>query len=57
MKDTSIDTLTAVSEALATYRETTVLNRREFYVDRFESLIGRSAVANANSGFILEVPK
>lgn len=57
MKDTSIDTLTAVSEALATYRETTVLNRREFYVDRFESLIGRSAVANANSGFIMEVPK
>ncbi len=57
MKDTSIDTLTAVSEALATYRETTVLNRREFYVDRFESLIGRSAAANANSGFILEIPK
>ena len=57
MKESSIDTLTVVSEALATYRETTVLNRREFYIDRFESLIGRSAVANANSGFILEVPK
>lgn len=57
MKDTSIDTLTTISEALATYREITVLNRREFYVDRFESLIGRSSVANANSGFILEIPK
>lgn len=57
MKNTSIDTLTAVSEALATYRESTVLNRREFYVDRYESLIGRSAAATANTGFILEVPK
>ena len=57
MKNTSIDTLTAVSEALATYRESTVLNRREFYVDRYESLIGRSASATANTGFILEVPK
>ena len=57
MKETSIDTLGAISEALATYRESTVLNRREFYVQRFESVIGRSAVAHANTGFILEVPK
>ena len=57
IRDASIDTLSAVSEALATYREATVLARREFYVDRFESVIGRSARANANSGFILEVPK
>ena len=57
VKDASIDTLSVVSEALSTYRETLVLNRREFYIERFESLIGRSAAANANSGFILEIPK
>ena len=56
VKDASIDTLSVVSEALSTYRETLVLNRREFYIERFESLIGRSAAANAKSGFILEIP-
>ncbi|MDO8733443.1 MAG: ABC transporter ATP-binding protein [Actinomycetota bacterium] len=57
MTDASIDTLTAVSEALATYRESTVLNRREFYVDRYESLVGRYAMASSTSSFILEIPK
>ena len=56
-KETSIHTLTAVSEALATYREATVLNRRELYVDRYALLVDRNAVANANAAFILEIPK
>ncbi len=57
MKGASIDTLTAVNEALLTYRETTVLNRRELYVDKYASLVGRYAVAGASNAFIMEVPK
>lgn len=55
--DASIDTLTAVSEALSTYRETTVLNRRDLYVSRYESLVGRYANASASNSFLMEVPK
>lgn len=57
MTDASIDTLTAVSEALATYRESTVLNRRDLYVTRYERLVGRYAGATSTSAFILEIPK
>ncbi len=57
MKDASIDTLTAVNEALITYRETMVLNRRQLYVDKYAGLVGKYAVAGASNAFILEVPK
>lgn len=57
MTDASIDTLTAVSEALATYREATVLNRRDLYVTRYEGLVGRYAGASSTATFILEIPK
>ena len=55
--DTSIDTLTAVSDALSTYRETMVLNRRDLYIDRYSSLVGKFARANASNAFIVEIPK
>jgi ABC-type multidrug transport system fused ATPase/permease subunit len=57
MTSASIDTLSAVSEALETYRETTVLNRRELYISRYERLIGKYAGASANQSYIMEVPK
>ena len=57
MTDSSIQTLTAVSEALETYRETTVLDRRELYVSRYQKLIGRYAVATANQSYLMEIPK
>lgn len=57
MTGASIDTLSAVSEALQTYRETTVLNRRELYIAKYESLVGRYAQATASTAFIMEVPK
>jgi ABC-type multidrug transport system fused ATPase/permease subunit len=57
MTDASIDTLSAVSEALQTYRETTVLNRRELYIARYEGLIGRYAQATANTSYMMEIPK
>lgn len=57
IKDASIDTLTAVSEALSTYREATVLNRRDLYVGRYERLVGKYAVSSASNSFIMEIPK
>lgn len=57
MKDASIDTLTAVNEALLTYRETTVLHRRDLYVDKYSGLVRRFARAGASNSFILEIPK
>lgn len=57
MTDTSIANLTIVSEALATYRESTVLHRRDLYVKKFED----NAVTNARTGalaaYIMEIPK
>ena len=55
--DTSIDTLTAVSEALSTYREAIVLHRRDLYVDRYSRLVGKYANASAANSFIVEIPK
>lgn len=57
MKDSSIDTLTTVNEALATYRETIVLNRRGLYIDRYSGLVHRYAAAGAANSFIMEIPK
>jgi len=52
-----MSTMTTVSEALTTYRETTVLHRRDFYVDRFDRLARESANAGATNSFLAEIPK
>jgi len=52
-----MSTITTVSEALSTYRETTVMNRREFYVDRFDRLARDSAQAAAANQYYADVPK
>lgn len=57
MAEAAIGTTSAVQEALATYREASVLNRREMYVRRFEGLVSVSARAVGANQFILEVPK
>lgn len=57
LADASIGTTSAVQEALTTYREATVLNRRELYVKRFENLVIVSARAVGGNQYILEVPK
>jgi ABC-type multidrug transport system fused ATPase/permease subunit len=55
--ESSIDTYTAVSEALSTYRETMVLNRRDLYIERYSRLVGKYAKASAANSFIVEIPK
>lgn len=57
LADSAVGTTSAVQEALATYREATVLNRRELYVKRFEGLVVISARAVGGNQYILEVPK
>lgn len=57
IREASIDTMTAVSEALSTYRETTVLHRRDLYADRYAGLVSKYSVAGASNAFILEIPK
>jgi len=57
MTDGSIDTLSAVSEALQTYREAIVLHRRGYYADRYSRIVGSVARASASNTFIMEVPK
>ena len=57
MTDAAVSSLQVVSEALSTYRESTVLNRRELYVDRFRGVAERSARTGALNAFLLEVPK
>jgi ATP-binding cassette subfamily C protein len=46
-----------VQDAIATYREITVANRREFYVDRFGALRRASADAYADTQFISQLPR
>jgi len=57
MKDSSIDTLRLVAEAMNTYRETTVLDRRDLYVSQYERVVSKYATSSANNAFIIEVPK
>jgi ABC-type bacteriocin/lantibiotic exporter with double-glycine peptidase domain len=57
LRDASIASLTLITEALATFRETTVLNRKDLYLDRYSEITERSARAGALGGYILEVPK
>jgi ABC-type multidrug transport system fused ATPase/permease subunit len=57
IKTTSIQTLGAVSEALSTYREATVLNRRDLYVANFSGVVRRYAKSSATTAFVVELPK
>ena len=52
-----MSTITTISEALSTYRETTVLDRRAFYVDRFNVLTRQGAHAGSTNAFLAEIPK
>ena len=57
LAESAMGTTSAVQEALTTYRETAVLNRRELYTERFERLVRITAKASGGNQFILEIPK
>ncbi len=55
--EADIASLNTIQDALLTYREISVLNRRETYINRFQDLRWRSASVNADRTFILQAPK
>ncbi len=55
--EADIASLNTIQDALLTYREISVLNRRETYINRFQDLRWRSAGVNADRTFILQAPK
>lgn len=52
-----INSLNAVQEAVAAYREVTVSNRRSLYVDRIQGLRWQAARVAAEFGFMGQIPK
>jgi ABC-type multidrug transport system fused ATPase/permease subunit len=55
--EADIASLNTVQDAMSSYREITVLNRRANFVERFRTLRWESARVNADRTFILQVPK
>lgn len=55
--EADIASLNTIQDALASYREITVLDRRRLYVSRFQDLRWTSASVSADRTFILQVPK
>lgn len=56
-READIASLNTLQDALAAYRELTVLNRRELYVSRFQDLRWTSARVTADRIFIQQIPK
>jgi len=53
----NIESYSAIQEALTSYREITVANRRDLYVSRIQALRWRSAEIGADSQFVGLIPK
>ena len=52
-----IDSYMAIQEALASYREVMVSNRRGLYVERIQRLRWQSAALSADTQFMGAIPK
>jgi ABC-type multidrug transport system fused ATPase/permease subunit len=52
-----IDSLGAIQEALTSYRELTVMHRRDLYVDRVRALRWTAAKVSADRQFLTQFPK
>lgn len=52
-----INSLNTLQDAFSVYREILVLNRRDWYVDKFQHLRWASAGVTADRAFLLQVPK
>lgn len=57
MADTSVSSRTLIQEALGTYREIFVLDRRENYADRVASIRRKNADAIAEQAYLTLLPK
>jgi ABC-type multidrug transport system fused ATPase/permease subunit len=57
LADKEIESLNAVQEALGSYRETTVSNRRYYYVERVQKLRWQAAPAVATMQYMALLPK
>lgn len=55
--EADIASLNTLQDAMSTYREITVLHRRDFYVDQFREQRWKSASVSADRTFVLQVPK
>ena len=55
--EVDIEAYQAIQEALSAYREISVANRRWLYVERIQRLRWRAATINADSQFLLLIPK
>lgn len=55
--EVDIESYQAIQEAIASYREITVADRRGLYVDRIQRLRWRSAEIGADSQFVTLIPK
>ena len=55
--EADIASLNTLQDAMSTYREITVLHRRDLYVEKFQDLRWKSASVSADRTFILQVPK
>jgi ATP-binding cassette, subfamily B, bacterial PglK len=57
MADTSWESNVTVQDGIATYREITVADRRQFYIDRFRSLRQAGSEAYGDQQFIGQLPR
>ena len=55
--EVDIEAYQAIQEAISSYREISVSNRRWLYVERIQNLRWRAATINADSQFLLLIPK
>jgi ABC-type multidrug transport system fused ATPase/permease subunit len=55
--EADIASLNSIQEALAAYREISVADRREFYIERIQSLRWQAAQVSAETSFIGMLPK
>jgi ATP-binding cassette, subfamily B, bacterial PglK len=57
MAETNVESNLSVQDGIVTYREITVANRRQHYVDRFRSLRQAGSEAYADQTFIGQLPR
>ena len=57
LADTGVNSFSTVYDAISTYREATVANRRDYYVHRFRALRAEGSTAFADQLFIGQIPR